>query len=219
MRNDTIDRLGRIGTSTVSDALDRLGLPGAVPGILPFDSTFGICGPAFTGQYEPVDALGGTVGDYIDDVAPGQVVVLSNDGRLDCTVWGDILTEVASARGIGGTVIEGVCRDVAESLAINYPVFARGRSMQTGKDRVRLAATNRPVRLGTVLVHPGDVVRGDADGVVVIAAGEAEQVLEVATGIEEAEERVRAAVAAGERLTDARARMGYHTLQTPSPGR
>lgn len=216
MSDDIVARLSGIGTSTLSDALDRLGRPGAVPGIVPFNLTFTVCGRAFTGQYEPVDALGGTVGDYIDDVAPGEVVVLSNDGRLDCTVWGDILTSVASARGIGGTVIEGVCRDVADSLAIGYPVFARGRSMQTGKDRVRLASTNRPVRLGNVLVQPGDIVCGDADGVVVLAASGAEQVLEVAKGIEEAEDRIRAAAAAGERLVDARARMGYHTLQTTS---
>ncbi|WP_326835021.1 RraA family protein [Amycolatopsis rhabdoformis] len=214
MSDDWLDRVRALGTAGLSDALDRLGLPGAVPGIVPFDPAFTVCGRAFTGQYEPVDALGGTVGDYIDDVAPGEIVVLSNDGRLDCTVWGDILTAVAAARGIGGTVIEGVCRDVADSLAIGYPVFARGRSMRTGKDRVRLAGTGRPVRLGSVLVHPGDVIRGDADGVVVLAAEQARRVLDVAEAIEDAESRIRAAVADGERLDLARARMGYHALQT-----
>lgn len=219
MADQTVDRARAIGTAGLSDALDKLGLPGAVPGIVPFDARFSICGRAFTGQYEPVDALGGTVGDYIDDVEPGQIVVLSNDGRLDCTVWGDILTAVANARGIGGTVIEGVCRDVADSLAIGYPVFARGRSMQTGKDRVRLAHTGRPVRLGSVLVHPGDVIRGDADGVVVLAADRADEVLDVAEGIERAEDSIRTAVAGGQRLDEARARMGYHSLQTKAGAR
>jgi regulator of RNase E activity RraA len=217
--DDLIERLRPIGTSTLSDALDRLGLPGAVPGIVPFNAAFSLCGQAFTGQYEPVDEAGGTVGDYIDDVEPGEIVVLSNDGRLDCTVCGDILTYTASSRGVGGTVIEGVCRDVAASLETAYPVFARGRNMQTGKDRVRLASTGRPVRLGSVLVRPGDVVCGDADGIVVLAGSQAERVLDVAEHIAAAEERIRAAVAAGQRLDAARVAEGYHQLQTLNQAR
>ncbi|MDF3307971.1 RraA family protein [Rhodococcus sp. T2V] len=209
-----LTRVGAISTSTLSDALDKLGLPGAVPGIQPFDPSFRLCGPAFTGQYEPVDENGGTVGDFIDDVAPGEVVVLNNEGRLDCTVWGDIMTYVASSRGIAGTVIDGVCRDVAPSLALKYPVFTRGRNMQTGKDRVRLAATGVPVALGNVIVHPGDLVVADADGVVVLAKAEVERVLTVAEAIENAEERIRLAVAGGARLDHARAQAGYHQLQT-----
>ena len=145
--------------------------------------------------------------------------MLDNNGRLDCTVWGDILTCVASSRRIGGTVINGACRDVAASLQIGYPVFACGRSMQTGKDRVRLASINGPVRLGAVGVHPGDIVVGDADGVVVVAARQADRVLDVAVGIEAAETRIREAVALGQRLDAARARMGYHQLQTPGEPR
>jgi regulator of RNase E activity RraA len=119
---------------------------------------------------------------------------------------------------VGGTVIEGVCRDVAASLETAYPVFARSRNMQTGKDRVRLASTGRPVRLGSVLVRPGDVVCGDADGIVVLAGSQAERVLDVAERIAAAEERIRAAVAAGQRLDAARAAEGYHQLQTVSAG-
>ena len=215
----TVEQLREIGVSTLSDALDRLGLPGAVPGVLPFDPGLRLCGRAFTGQYEPVDDSGGTVGDYIDEVTPGQIVVLDNKGRLDCTVWGDILTYVASSRRIGGTVINGACRDVAASLQIGYPVFACGRSMQTGKDRVRLANINGPVRFGAVIVHPNDIVVGDSDGVIIVAARHENQVLDVAVGIEEAETRIREAVAAGERLDAARARMGYHRLQTHSEPR
>ncbi|MBN9108352.1 MAG: RraA family protein [Pseudonocardia sp.] len=209
-----VDQLSGLTTAAVSDALDKLGRAGAVPGIIPFDPSFRVCGPAYTGQYEPVDEQGGTVGDFIDDVDPGSVVVLSNDGRLDCTIWGDILTSVASRRGISGTVLHGVCRDVAASLEFRYPVLARGRNMQTGKDRVRLSATQVPVTLGSVTVHPGDLVLGDADGVVVIAAGEAEEVLAVAIAIEDAETAIREAAATGERLDEVRRRLGYHQLQT-----
>jgi 4-hydroxy-4-methyl-2-oxoglutarate aldolase len=214
MSTELVTQLNRLGTSTISDALDRLGLPGAVPGILPLDVGFRVCGPAFTGSYEPVDGNGGTVGDYIDDVAPGEIVVLSNQGRTDCTIWGDILTSVASRRDIGGTVLDGVCRDVNRSLELSYPVFSRGRNMQTGKDRVRLASLSEPVSLGTALVSPGDMVVGDADGVVVVALGVLERVLEAALQIEAAEDRIRAAVATGQRLDEVRRQAGYHQLQT-----
>jgi regulator of RNase E activity RraA len=215
---DLRSRLAALGTSTLSDALDKLGLPGAVPGLVPFRTQFRVCGPAFTGVYGPIDRDGGTVGDYIDDVEPGAVVVLDNQGRTDCTVWGDILTYVAQRRGISGTVIDGVCRDVARSVELGYPIFARGRSMQTGKDRVRFAARQVPVHLGAVEVIPGDWVVGDADGIVVLAAATAKLVTDVALAIETAENTIRAAVVTGDRLDQARQRVGYHKLQTRTIG-
>jgi 4-hydroxy-4-methyl-2-oxoglutarate aldolase len=211
---DLRSRLEGLGTSTISDALDRLGRTGAVPGLLPFSPEFYICGPVFTGLYEPVSEIGGTVGDYIDDVEPGSVVVLDNQGRTDCTVWGDILTYVASRRSVAGTVIDGVCRDVARSVELGYPVFTRGRNMQTGKDRVRFAARQVTVRLGSVAVVPGDWIIGDADGVVVLTAGLADQVADVAREIEAAEEAIRSAVEGGYRLDAARKQVGYHQLQS-----
>jgi regulator of RNase E activity RraA len=207
-------QLENLGTSTLSDALDKLGLAGAAPGLLPFRDEFRVCGPAFTGLYEPVDAAGGTVGDYIDDVPPGAVIVLDNQGRTDCTVWGDILTYVAHARGIAGTVIDGVCRDVGRSVELRYPVFTRGRNMQTGKDRVRFAARGVPVRLGALAVRPGDWLVGDADGVVVLAAATAGRVADAALEIDRSEDAIRAAVAGGSPLAEARQRAGYHQLQT-----
>jgi 4-hydroxy-4-methyl-2-oxoglutarate aldolase len=214
MSTDLLTQCGRLGTSTLSDALDRLGLPGAVPGILPLDVGFRVCGPAFTGSYEPVDSNGGTVGDYIDDVGAGEIVVLDNHGRTDCTIWGDILTSVASRRDIGGTVLDGVCRDVNRSLELGYPVFSRGRNMQTGKDRVRLSGLGGAVHLGTAIVCPGDIVVGDADGIVVIGADLLERLLDIALEIEATEDRIREAVADGQRLDEVRSQTGYHHLQT-----
>src|SRR5579872_2592578 len=108
VEDDAASALAAHDTSTVSDALDKLGIQSQVPKILPLMPAFRLCGPAYTLRYEPVGASGGTVGDFIDDVDPRQVVVLDNGGRLDCTVWGDILTTVAHRRGVGGTVIDGV---------------------------------------------------------------------------------------------------------------
>jgi len=160
-----IEELRRHATTTLSDAMDRLGIAGQAFGIAPLDRRFRLVGPAFTVRTIPVATrAGASVGDYIDEVPAGSIVVLDNGGRLDATVWGDILTIVAHRRGLGGTVIHGVCRDAARSLELGYPIFSRGVFMRTGKDRVRADGYQVPVSLGDVRVEPGDMVVGDGDG-------------------------------------------------------
>jgi len=122
-----IEAFKGLSVAAVSDAIDRLGLHGACLGISPLAAGNRMAGRAFTLKYIPVGVVKGTVGDYIDDVPPGDVVVLDNAGRLDCTVWGDILTSIAHKRGIAGTVINGVCRDVARSFDLHYPIFSRAK--------------------------------------------------------------------------------------------
>ena len=166
----------------------------------------------------PVGTEGGTVGDYVDDVEQGSFIVLSNQGRLDATVWGGLLSEVASARGIAGTAIDGICRDTARASEVGYSLFARSHWMRTGKDRVRAERQQVPVSLGGVLVRPGDVLVGDDDGIVVLPVERAVEICEVAVGIEEAESAIRAdAVVGGLRLDEARRQHGYHQLQTRDP--
>jgi 4-hydroxy-4-methyl-2-oxoglutarate aldolase len=206
--------LGRLGCSELSDAMDRLGIVGQCLGIRPLCDSFHVVGRAWTVRYGPVGHDGGTVGDYIEDVRPGDVVVLDNRGAMDATVWGDILTSVAHARGISGTVIDGVCRDVDRSADLGYPIFARGNWMRTGKDRVRVEGMQIPVSIGGIRVMPGDWVRGDGDGVVVIPAEEILTVLEVAEEIKKVEENIRTALAGGVSLREARQMHGYHTLQS-----
>lgn len=210
------DRLIAHDTATLSDALDRLGIDGQCRGIHPVSLAGGkrIAGQAFTVRYLPVGVVGGSVGDYIDDVQPGQVVVIDNYGRLDATVWGDILTDAAHRKGVAGTVIDGVCRDANRSDEIGYSIFARERWMRTGKDRVTAVAFNESVQLGAVRVDPGDWIVGDLDGVLVIPASRVEDVLAAADEIGEAEERIRAQVAQGIPLVEARKQQGYHALQT-----
>ena len=106
-----VARAARLDTTALSDALDRLGIAGQCLNIKPLDPRFRLAGRAFTLLYGPSGTPSGTVGDYIDDVEPGGVVVLDNGGRENATVWGDILTWVAHERKIAGTVIDGACRD------------------------------------------------------------------------------------------------------------
>jgi regulator of RNase E activity RraA len=213
-QDKNVARAARLDTATLSDALDKLGLNGQCYRIKPRDNGFRMAGRAWTLLYGPAGNPAGTVGDYIDDVPPGSVVVLDNGGRDNATVWGDILTEIAHRRGIAGTVIDGVCRDVAMCLKLGYPVFARDHWMRTGKDRVQVEATGVPVNIGDVRVAPGDLLRGDADGVIVIPRDFEDRVLDVAENIEQAEEAIREAVRGGMRLDEARRQFKYHQLQT-----
>jgi len=210
--DDRADWLG-LSTATVSDALDRLGIAGQIHGLAPLRHDFHLVGRAFTVRYVPVGTVRGTVGDYIDDLAPGTVVALDNRGRTDATVWGDILTSDAHRRGLAGTVIDGVCRDVDRSFALSYPIFSRGHWMRTGKDRVQAEGFGEPVTLGTVRVASGDLLLGDGDGVIAIPAPRAEEVLALARTIEAAEDRIRALVDGGMRLDEARRALGYFDLQ------
>jgi len=207
-----IERALKIDTATLSDALDKLGIAGQCLGIKPLDHGFQLAGRAFTLSYGPV-AQGGTVGDFIDDVPEGAVVVINNHGIEDATVWGDILTMCAHKRGLGGTVIDGACRDTHLALALAYPMFSRSYSMRTGKDRVQLDAINVPVEIGGAAVLPGDIMRGDSDGVITIPQAREDAVLELAEGIQAAEERIRQMVEDGLRLDEARRRQNYHLLQ------
>ena len=163
-----------------------------------------MAGRAWTLLYGPAGNPPGTVGDYIDDVPPGSVIVLDNGGRDNATVWGDILTEIAHRRGIAGTLIDGICRDVALCLELGYPIYSKDHWMRTGKDRVQVEATGVPVNIGDARVAPGDLVRGDADGVIVIPKAHEDAVLDTAEAIEAAENRIREAVRGGMRLDEAR---------------
>lgn len=203
-----------LDTPSVSDAMDKLGLPGQCFGIAPLDDyTQTVVGPAFTVKYVPATTPPGTVGDFIDDVAEGDVVVIDNDGRTDCTVWGDIMTQYAGARRFAGTVIDGVCRDVAKALGDGYPMFTRGRFMRTGKDRVQVEAVNVTISVGQARVVPRDIVIADANGVIVVPRERAREVAELAREIEGVEHRIREKIARGKSLKEAREALGYHNLQ------
>ncbi|MCJ2876635.1 RraA family protein [Rhizobium pusense] len=204
-----------LDTPGVSDALDKLGLHGQALGIMPLaDYSRTVVGPAFTVKYVPAAVPPDTVGDFIDDVAEGDVVVLDNDGRTDCTVWGDIMTQYAGLRGIAATVIDGVCRDVSKALGDDYPMFTAGRFMRTGKDRVQVESVGGTVGIGTVRVQGRDIVVADANGVVIVPRERAREVAETARRIEEVEAAIRKQIAEGKSLGEARAALGYHKLQT-----
>ena len=211
-----VERVAKLDTATLSDALDKLRISGQCLGIKPRNQNFRLAGRAYTILYGPLDAeKPGTVGDFIDKLGPGTVVVIDNGGREDATVWGDILTFLANKKGLAGTVIDGACRDVHLCLSLGYPIYSRSYSMRTGKDRVQVDAEQVPVNIGDARVQPGDLMRGDADGVVCIPKSREDEVLDVAEQIDAAEAKIRAMLEDGKTIGEARAAMKYHSLQTP----
>ncbi|MDX3630503.1 RraA family protein [Streptomyces europaeiscabiei] len=203
-----------LSTASVSDALDSLGLPGSLHGVGALCQGQRTVGPVFTVTYEPVDEAGGTVGDFLDDVPAGAVILIDNAGRTDCTVWGGIMSRTAHERGIAGTVIHGTCRDVAVATDTGYPIWSVSRFMRTGKDRVRVAAVQTTVTIDGVLIRPGDILVADDDGAVVVPAARWDEVAGLARRIDRVEDAIVDAVRDGVTLAEARAQHGYHALQT-----
>lgn len=209
-----IERFKNLDTTCVSDALDSLGIECCVFEVKPIQRGFKICGTAFTVHYTPCGIEYGTVGDFLDDVTPGQIIVLDNNGRENCTVWGDIMSRAARKKGIEGTVIDGVCRDIPAAISCGYPIFSKGYYMRTGKDRVYADGINVPVTISDIPIYPGDIILGDDSGVVVIPQSKAERVLEIAEEIDQKEREIVELVERGYSLREARAIKGYHRLQT-----
>lgn len=216
VRDEIVEAFKALDTASVSDAMDKIGIPAGCHGIKPVVNGLKFAGRAFTVKYRACGVVErGTVGDFLDDVPEGYVVVIDNAGRTDCTVWGDIMTTLAHHKGVAGTVIDGVCRDVPKIRELRYPIYVRDYFMMTGKDRVELEALNVPVNVADRQVRPGDIVMGDDSGVVVIPASKAKEVLQIALEIQETEQKILQSIARGQSLREARAELKYHALQTP----
>lgn len=181
---ETLNAARRLGTATLHEAAGRRGaLPSAIK---PVESTMQLSGPAFTVHCPPHSNLQIHHALYL--ASPGDVLVVNVSGATEAGYWGDILNEAAMARGLGGLVIDGGVRDTAGLARASLPVFSHGVCIQgTDKDYEALAWLEEPIRLGNVIVRPGDLVVGDRDGVVVLPAGEVPSILQAAQ-LREAEE-------------------------------
>jgi 4-hydroxy-4-methyl-2-oxoglutarate aldolase len=209
--------LSRYSTPLISDALDMLGINGGCEGLRALAPGLSVCGPAYTLAFEEAAGRAAPAADYIDEVPPGSVVVLANQGRTYCTVWGDLLTLTAQKRGLAGTVIDGCCRDAGAILKLGYPMFARGAFMKSGKNRVRLAARNVPVQVAGQALEPEDLVRGDDSGVLLIPRGRVAEVAEICQRIESMEEAVLRDIEQGLPLKASRERHGYNRFALRAP--
>lgn len=195
------ERLLRLSTTNVSDALDALGYKGSTYGVRPiFEGAGKIAGSAVTVK---MTAAGETKGKVhlgiraIEAAQRGDVVVVDNGGRLDTSCWGGILATGAQLKGISGVVIDGACRDVDDFVELGFPVYARGSVVATARGRIMEESTNTMIQFGGVQVRPGDTVLADRSGVVFIPAEHLEEVLDKAESLWQKEEAMVADLRAG----------------------
>ena len=196
-------RLSQLDSCAVSDALDALGLPGYVDGLLPQWTGARLAGRVVTvalaAGEAPADAaplhLGGRA---IARGKPGDVIVIDNHGRTGMGGWGGLLSLAAAKKGIGGVVLDGACRDVDEARELGFPVFARAGVARTARGRVHEVSCGAPIEIAGVGVCHGDYILADGSGVVVIAAEHVDQVLDLAEAIARREQALAARLNAGE---------------------
>lgn len=189
----------RLGAATLHEAAGRIG---ALPsGIKPVEPRMMLSGPAFTVHCPALSNL--QIHHALYHAKPGDILVVHVSGGVEAGYWGDILNEAAMAQKLGGLVIDGGVRDTAGLAAMGFPVFSHGVCIRgTGKDYDATAWLQQAVRLGDVVIQPGDLIVGDRDGVFAVGADRAADV--VADGQRrEADEAAKiTAIRRGERTLD-----------------
>ncbi|MBL7047849.1 MAG: 4-carboxy-4-hydroxy-2-oxoadipate aldolase/oxaloacetate decarboxylase [Candidatus Marinimicrobia bacterium] len=174
-RPDTslVEAFRNLAAATVYEAAGRIG--SVSPRIKPIAEGMKIVGTAITVQCKPKDNL--MLHKALQIAQPGDIIVADTDGYYDAGYWGDLMACSAVARKLGGLAIDGCIRDSEEIIKMGFPVFSRGTCMR-GTIKSALGTVNHPIIFGEVVVHPGDLILGDDDGIVVIPRQDMERVLQ-----------------------------------------
>lgn len=214
-------RLSKLDSCAVSDALDKLGLKGCVTGLLPLSSARRIAGRVHTVKLLEKDKATPRSGPprhlgcaAIEACQPGDVIVVEQRTGIDCGSWGGILSLGAQLRGVAGVVADGPVRDVDEARQMDFPVFGRSGTARTARGRIAEEATDVPVTIGEVTVHPGDYVLADSSAVVFVAAADIGRVLEAAELIAAREAAMASALRTGKRISEVMGADYEHMLKT-----
>ena len=193
-------RLLKIDTCVLSDALDFFGIKGVAEGLKRLATDTKVAGRILTVRLE--EAKGRTAERHlctgaIEAAGEGDVIVVEHHSRADCAGWGGLLSRAASVKKIAGTIVDGMARDIDESIEFGYPLFARGSVPRTARSRIIETAFNVPVTVDGIAVTPGDYVLADGTGVVFVAADRIDEVLTKAEALAQRERDMLAAIEKG----------------------
>lgn len=205
MASTVLPRLAALDTTTVSDALDFLGLPGATVGLRPLWDCPKIAGRASTVQLGPKTGANPTVhliSPVLDAVATDDRVLVIAGGIDGISCWGDILANAASMKRVRGTVIDGLSRDIEGSESIGYPVYGKGITMISARNRIVQVASGGSVTMAGVTVKEDDYVIADRCGTVFVARERIGEVVELGEKIARRQRAMVDAVRAGRSVVD-----------------
>jgi 4-hydroxy-4-methyl-2-oxoglutarate aldolase len=212
---EKIERLKKMATTNVADALDKVGIRGAVIGIRPMFDCPKIAGQAVTikitaaGMVKPKHHLGVQA---IQAAEPGDVIIIDNRGDLNNNCWGEILAMGAKMKGVAGVVVDGAARDIDACKEFGFPVYARGTVPITARGRIMEESFNEVIRVGDVQVRPGDIVMADINGVVIIPVEKFDQVLEAAAQIQQKEDAMVKELRRGVPMLEVDQKYAYETM-------
>jgi regulator of RNase E activity RraA len=180
---DLLARFRGLASSNLADAMGRFNF---MDPAIQSRSGLPLCGVAVTVNARPADNL--MVHKALSVATPGDIVVVSTGGNTTSAVFGELMCHTATAARLGGIVVDGAIRDVERITALGFPAFSR--TVSPGScDKDGPGEINVPISCGGTVVNPGDIVVGDNDGVVVVPAGDAAEVLQLVQALMDRETR------------------------------
>ena len=214
-RESIIERLAKLDTCAVSDALDSLNLKGATWGVRPMWQCPRIVGRAVTmkikpaGLEQPKQHLGTAP---IETAHPGDIIVIDNGGKLEFSCWGGLLALSAKLKGLSGVVIDGASRDIDEARDLEFPVYARGAVPMTARGRVVQESYSQEIQFAGVQCRPGDLVIADGSGVVIVPKEKEQEVVTAAEAIYAKEQEMAAGIRKGYSGLEMLEKLGYEQM-------
>jgi 4-hydroxy-4-methyl-2-oxoglutarate aldolase len=184
-----LERLARLDSAALSDALDRQGIAGTVDGLIPMTFPQPISGRASTVKLAPLADMPGhqpkrhLASAAIEAADQDTIIIIENRTGERTACWGGTLSLAASLRGVRGVIVDGLARDIEEAKDLGFSVYARGSTPKASRGVIGEISWNERILLGTIPVHPGDYIVADTSGIVVIPYAEILKTLEIAEEI------------------------------------
>lgn len=211
---ELLDRFEKVTTPMVNDALREKNLVYRIlpNGIMPLREHFRVAGIAFTVKGSKSLAMKNDMAERVkllESIPADSFIVWDTDQDAESTQWGEVITMAAIRRGCRAAAVDGGVRDTDKVLEMKFPVFAKYRNSNGMLGRFRITGWEIPIKIGDVIIYPGDVVLGDIDGVIIIPRNIAYDILLRAEEIRDGETEIKRWVREGLTPNDILQRGGY----------